>query len=74
MGFTVYTTTILCEVCEELDDVVTYTAPPIPEEAEAITPQCPVDADHTLQEWRHLGSCPKRGTLMEERGLALYWD
>jgi hypothetical protein len=74
VGFTFYTTTILCEVCEELDDVVTHTAPPAPEEAKAITPECPENGDHTLREWRYPGPCPKCGTLMEERGLALHWD
>lgn len=75
-GFSFYTTTILCEACEELSDAATgRTSPPTPEVAKAIPPECPADPRHPVREWQHPGPCPKCGSgMMLVDEPPLLWD
>ena len=57
-GMIVNTTTILCEDCEELYDVITFRRARGPEEEPdpgPIEPRCPKSKRHTFRLWEHPG-------------------
>ncbi len=75
-GFKARTTTILCEECEELYDVVTSIS--IHNEGAAdrpeIEPKCPRSNRHTVGRWEHPGACPKCGDEMTGGDKITMWD
>jgi|LDZU01.1.fsa_nt_gi Zn finger protein HypA/HybF involved in hydrogenase expression len=68
------TTTILCETCSELHDVVTSTEPWIDEMVDPETLKCPKSKRHIVRKWEHPGICPKCGQDMDRVGMACLWD
>ena len=68
--------TILCETCEELYDVVTAEFPPSPHESgfEQSEPLCPKNQEHAVRRWRDLGPCPNCGESMVRGEKWLLWD
>ncbi len=76
-GFFVNTTTILCEGCEELYDVVTARRPMDPAEEPdpgPIEPMCPKSKRHIVRSWEHPGPCPKCGSPMTMGNMLMLWD
>ncbi len=78
-GFFANTTTILCEDCEELYDVVTFRRSKMTdadEEADLgpIEPECPRSSRHTIRRWTHPGACPKCGNAMMLGEKMTMWD
>ena len=75
-GFNVHATTIVCEDCRELCDVVTARFPPYPHDPdfEQDEPECPKDPAHTVRRWRAPGLCPNCGQQMAHGEQWLLWD
>ncbi len=76
MGFSILTTTVVCEDCGELYNAITAGDPRHPTEArlEPGEPACPEDPDHHVQRWRYPGPCPKCGRWMVSTENWLLWD
>jgi hypothetical protein len=68
-------TTIVCEDCGILADVVTSEEPwlaALPDWTPS-PPQCEMSPQHTVRKWTHPGPCPKCGEVMERgKGLAIW--
>ena len=75
-GFSVSTTTVLCEGCRELHDVVTARFPPYPHDPDFRQgePACPRDETHVVRRWGRPGPCPRCGQRMGEGEAWLLWD
>ena len=77
-GMLVNTTTVLCEDCEELHDVVTFRRAGMPGEEEAhlgpVEPKCPQSGGHTIRRWKHPDTCPKCGNMMVRGEKGALWD
>ncbi len=76
-GFAASTTTIVCEDCEELYDVVTLRLPRGGAEGldpKPIEPKCPKSGRHTVGRWEHPGACPKCGHEMGIGEKITMWD
>ncbi len=76
-GMLVITTTVLCETCEELYDVVTARRPTDPAERldfGPVEPVCPRSKRHTIKPWEHPGPCPKCGSQMTMGDTLMLWD
>ncbi len=76
VGLKSYTTTILCEDCEDLYDVIT--SEPIrtergPGRSEK-RPGCPRSSGHTIRRWEHPDSCPRCGNEMAVGDKISMWD
>ena len=74
-GMLVSTTTVVCETCAELYDVVierrSWEAdePPGPQE-----PCCPKFKRHRITLWKHPGPCPRCGEPVKNQGEVALWD
>jgi rubrerythrin len=66
------TTTILCEDCKQLFDVMVSENPS--EKSSYRDPVCPRDNNHKVRRWKHPDVCPKCGTQMEKGALTIDWD
>lgn len=68
VGMAVNTTTILCEDCGELYDVVTFrrSGRTRAEESRSgpVEPECRRSSGHTVRRWTHPDTCPKCGNAM----------
>jgi hypothetical protein len=75
-GFEIYTTTILCEGCEELYDVVTARFPPNPFEEgfKQSEPVCPKNREHSVRRWEYPDLCPRCGEDMIMGDKLTLWD
>ena len=76
-GMIVSTTTILCEDCEELYDVVTARRARGPEEEPdpgSIEPRCPKSKRHSFRLWEQPGPCPRCGNKMTMGEEMALWD
>ncbi len=74
-GFFVNTTTVLCEDCEGLYDVVTFKRPGAEgKRMGAIEPGCPRSGWHTVRQWKHPDTCPKCGNIMVRGEKVTMWD
>ncbi len=76
-GMLVSTTTVLCEDCGKLYDVVTARRPMDPAEDPdpgPIEPRCPKSKKHTIRGWEHPGPCPKCGNQMPMGDEMTLWD
>ena len=60
------TTTVVCEQCRGLQDVVMVAGAP--------EPQCPKDMTHRVRRWKHPGKCPKCGEGMLRGEVTALWD
>ncbi len=69
-GFSLLTTTVLCEECRELYDVETGS----PHAGRTTEPACPVTAAHRVSRWEHPGPCPRCGGRMDLQGTEVLWD
>lgn len=69
-GMDVLTTTVSCEGCGELYDVVTGS----PHAGRTTEPACPVDPAHPISRWQHPGPCPRCGSPVERLGEEVLWD
>lgn len=69
-GMLVTLTTILCETCQELEDVVTVQRPT----GETFAPACPQGSAHRWRLWKAFGPCPRCGVRMEQGATWLIWD
>ena len=77
MGEIADTTTILCEDCEELYDVITFRRTKLPEEESRlgpIEPECPKAAGHAFRRWEDPDACPKCGNPMTHGEKWTIWD
>ncbi len=77
VGFVARTTTVLCEDCEELYDVVTSRSTMGTEKGgdrSEIEPECPKSSRHTVERWEHPGACPKCGNEMTIGDKITMWD
>jgi len=78
-GFFSRTTTVVCEECEELYDVVTFgrsetTNADEGDDLEPVEPECPRSSRHTLRRWTHPGACPRcEDTMMHGEKITM-WD
>ncbi|PLS82252.1 MAG: hypothetical protein CYG60_24855 [Actinobacteria bacterium] len=75
-GMLVSTTTVFCEACTELYDVVTENRSwkaggPIEGPQE---PRCPKSKKHPIRLWTYPGPCPRCGECIEDRGSVALWD
>ncbi len=69
-GMNVITTTLLCETCKTLEDVVVHQLKP-----ERIRePRCPRSPRHKVRRWVFPDVCPKCGTTMELGEVETIWD
>ncbi len=76
-GFVARTTTVLCEDCEELYDVVTSRRTMRTEKGfdrSEKEPECPKSGRHTVRRWEHPGACPKCGHEMGIGEKITMWD
>ncbi len=76
-GMRVITTTIRCEACEELYDVVTAERSIDLAEGPVfnpVEPVCPRSKRHTIKPWEHPGPCPKCGSQMTMGDTLMLWD
>jgi hypothetical protein len=73
MGMTVATTTVLCEECQALMDVVTGKRE---QEFVPITPKCRRRKRHQVTRWSFPGPCPRCHAPMAEdpEGPVVLWD
>lgn len=75
VGMLVSTTTISCETCEELYDVVTekrsreLEGPAGPQE-----PRCPNSGSHRISLWTYPGPCPRCGKPIKRQKATVMWD
>jgi hypothetical protein len=90
VGMASLTTTILCENCQELCDIVTSSEPwndyGKDIQVELVCPGLDLDDKtqkeiepipnpfHKVHKWVFPGPCPKCGTTMTRRGEAICWD
>ena len=73
VGMACMTTTILCEDCHELYDVV-ISEKPWEGAEKAREPSCPEHESHTVRRWTDPGPCPRCGETMERGGKTVMWD
>lgn len=77
-GMVANTTTILCEECQELYDVVTFRRDGMTESDEAslgaVEPACPKSGRHASRRWKYPDACPKCGTEMSLGESIAIWD
>ncbi len=77
VGMASRTTTVSCEVCRELYDVVISEEPWLagrPDDKNPGNLQCPRSSEHRCSPWEHPGPCPKCGEQIRERGMTALWD
>jgi hypothetical protein len=78
-GLIAATTTVACEDCQELYDVVIARRPinmntTTPTAFKPCKFQCPKGAKHRIKKWVAGGLCPKCATTMETGRRTLLWD
>jgi hypothetical protein len=77
-GMMVSTTTIACEVCKELFDVITFRRRELPEHGEfnlgRVELKCQNSSGHLVRLWTHPGECPSCGNAMLEGEKRILWD
>lgn len=74
-GFFCLTTTIVCEACRKLYDVVTLENPGSPpEERRSVKIACPESGGHKVKRWRSPRLCPKCGAKMRRGEQSICWD
>lgn len=73
-GFCSRTTTIACEQCHELYDVVVADRETDAGAFEDRAPRCPKSARHRFRTWRAGDLCPRCGRTMNNQGMTLLWD
>ena len=75
-GLSWASTTIVCEDCLQLYDIVT--GPALVSETSDHRKRgkfrCPKRPGHRIERWIALGPCPVCGTEMQNDGLAVLWD
>lgn len=76
VGFTSYTTTILCEDCEELYDVITSERDRTEGGAgrSEMRLECPESDGHKIRRWEHPDTCPRCGEEMTVGDKITMWD
>lgn len=78
LGFSVRTTTIFCEDCEHLYDVVVFRGSggvmSRGKPTGTIEPECPESSEHTFRRWKHPDVCPKCKNEMTLGKLIAIWD
>jgi hypothetical protein len=67
------TTTIVCENCKRLYDVLTA------DSSKSLAPvpvRCPKAKKHAVRQWTHPRPCPRCGTTMklDKNGVQVLWD
>jgi hypothetical protein len=78
-------TTISCETCRELRDVLISTDPSVVRQDESGHPlkpdweppelKCPASGDHKIKWWSHPGLCPRCGDILEKHeDKFVLWD
>ena len=78
-GFTIFITTISCEECRALYDVVTAEVTVDKETWEKTGVDkkpihCPKSANHKVKPWERGGPCPKCGKPMAKGRMGRLWD
>lgn len=73
VGMTFATTTVLCEGCRELMDVVTGEPENL---VTSVEPRCPKRKRHRVRRWAHPDVCPRCGDSMavDPNGREILWD
>ena len=78
VGFSARTTTVLCNDCEKLYDVVTFKVPggmgTERKPTGTIEPECPKSNEHAIRRWTHPDVCPKCGDEMLMGDKLTLWD
>ncbi len=71
-----YTTTVLCEDCEELYDVFTYRRMALTEDDRLgrIEPACPKSGGHSFRLWKDPDACPRCENSMARGEKWMIWD
>ena len=72
-GMEILTTTILCEDCIKLYDVVTGKAMEL-QDTNTRPPRCPKSQRHKIRPWKAGGPCPACGEPLENKGETCLWD
>jgi len=73
-GLCACTTTIACEQCRELYDVVTAQRQEEAHKFKERAPRCPRSARHPFRPWVSGDPCPRCGGLMDNKGMTALWD
>ena len=68
------TTTIACEQCRKLYDVVIEKKTSDGTEFKQCAPRCPKSARHPFRIWTNGDPCPRCGGIMENQGMTILWD
>jgi hypothetical protein len=70
-----HTTTIVCDVCCELQDVQSVQIDGTNSEPfQAVSLSCGIDRAHTVRIWESGDPCPKCGAGVERGSLTCVWD
>jgi len=72
-GMLAVTTTILCEDCQRLYDVVTADMDDSRNPKERAL-RCPKSAKHKVNRWTNGGPCPECGKPLTKGGSVCLWD
>jgi hypothetical protein len=73
-GMTQATTTIFCQDCHALYDVVTSEDSMTHKPERELPIHCPQSSSHRWRLWTHPGPCPKCGATMVRGEETLIWD
>ncbi len=75
-GMMVLTTTIQCEDCQDLQDIITAWVWGDVASPKNGTPkfECPKSPDHPIKKWEAGGQCPRCQVMMENKGQTVSWD
>ena len=73
-GMICFTTTILCQDCKRLYDVVTEKHSRWDDRSDQVEPRCPRRKDHKFRKWVFPDVCPKCGGEMEQSKSMVFWD
>ena len=72
-GMEILTTTILCEDCSTLYDVV-IGKPGKDQPIITYKERCPTSSRHKVHPWKAGGPCPKCGEPLKNIGMSCLWD